>query len=1033
MASDFLFKGSISEYDQGLSKLLGLEDRRQRENVILIPSESIAPEPVKEAMSSNFANIYAEGYPRAESRNLSQEEILDIPAELATFRRYSDPRYYKGVEYANILEALARRRAAELFAANNISPEELYINVQPLSGSPANIAVYGALLEPGDTIMGLDLNHGGHLTHGSKVSRSGKNYNIVSYGVDPESELLDYEVIENIAVDSKPKLIVAGFTAYSRVIDWIKFRAIADKCGAYLMADIAHISGLVAAGVHPSPIGIADVVTTTTHKSLCGPRGAMIMTHRAELARGIDRSVFPGEQGGPHLNSIAAMAVALGLASQDQFHQLMIKVVENASRLAEKLSERGLRIVAKKSENHMLMIDTKTIQNEGVHLSGDMAARILDVAGIVTNRNTIPGDKSAFRTSGVRMGTVWISQLGYGSDEVDQLATAIADVLEGCKPFYYRSRTGRKLLRSKVEGGALQKGRKIVEQLTGFETSDGHANSFLVRGKDAQNFLNFAMTSDVLSMEDGQSQPTSILTSDQNVGGTLLKHNDQRYSLYLENGAPAGKIRQWLQDLSDGYIKFDDVFAKLPGPVVVEFEESPDSIGSHHSASRGVDLAKPYFIGCVDRTPDLQDLPPFEWHDEESADLLKTSLHDVHVQLGGRMIPFAGWDMPVWYSSVGEEHAAVRTGAGLFDVSHMGVFQASGPHAANFLNLVTTNDIYDLPVGRSQYTFLLLPSGQVIDDLLIYRMADDKFMMVVNAANNDKDWSWLNKVNNGEVLIDHQRPWSKNMHPCMLKDLRHSQCGKDMRVDLALQGPSSRDILLDICEDNLFAEQIEGVPWAGLVEGKLSGIDVIISRTGYTGERVAFELFVHPDKSPDLWNLLLDAGEERGLLPCGLAARDSTRTEAGLPLYGHELAGPLALNPADAGFASYAKLWKPFFIGRRDFIEHERKRKGVIIRFRMNEKAVRRPELGDPVVDRRGKIVGTVTSCAIDTEGYFSGLAYVLVSISEVGGQLALYQTGGGKRKIRTPESFELGSKMPIPDLFTIQSRFPRRGKKSNK
>ncbi|MCI0730597.1 MAG: serine hydroxymethyltransferase, partial [Chloroflexi bacterium] len=466
MANDYIFRGNARELDPELSRLVDREDQRQAETVILIASESACPAAVQEMMATDFSNVYAEGYPRPESRLQGQGEILDLEAELAHYRRYSDPRYYKGVEYADVLEALARRRAAELFATNGVSPDDLYVNVQSLSGSPANIAVYSALLEHGDTIMGLDLNHGGHLTHGSKISRSGKAYNAVSYTVDLETEQLDYEAIEAQARQVRPKLIVAGFTAYPLIVDWQRFKAIADNCGAYLMADIAHISGLVVAGVHPSPIGIADVVTTTTHKSLCGPRGAMILTHRKDIAGKVDRSVFPGEQGGPHLNTIAAMALAFKLAKTEQFRALQQRVVRNAACLANKLAERGLRIVAGGSENHLLLIDTKSVSHDGVHLSGDMAARILDVAGIVTNRNTIPGDKSAFASTGIRIGTVWISQLGYGDAEMDLLAEAIATVLKGCQPFTYDALGGKEQLRAKVDYAALQRGRTIVRQLT---------------------------------------------------------------------------------------------------------------------------------------------------------------------------------------------------------------------------------------------------------------------------------------------------------------------------------------------------------------------------------------------------------------------------------------------------------------------------------------------------------------------------------------------------------------------------------------
>ncbi|MCB0032743.1 MAG: hypothetical protein KDE51_01890, partial [Anaerolineales bacterium] len=344
MSNDFVFRGRIADLDPELHELLEREKTRQEKTIILIPSESAAPEAVEEAMSSKFGNVYAEGYPRESSRQQTEAEITDFEKELALYRRNSDPRYYKGVEYADVLEALARRRAAELFAANGVSPDNLYVNVQPLSGGPANSAVYTALLKPGDTIMGLKLADGGHLSHGAPVNRSGIVYNSVSYLVDPQTEQLDYDAIEKQALEVKPKIIVAGFSAYPLIIDWQRFRAIADKVGAYFHADIAHISGLVAAGVHPSPIGIADTVMTTTHKSLCGPRGAMIMTHRKDLAGKIDRAVFPGEQGGGHFNTIGALAMALKLAQSDQFKQLQQQIVENAARLAEKLAERGLRI-----------------------------------------------------------------------------------------------------------------------------------------------------------------------------------------------------------------------------------------------------------------------------------------------------------------------------------------------------------------------------------------------------------------------------------------------------------------------------------------------------------------------------------------------------------------------------------------------------------------------------------------------------------------------------------------------------------------
>jgi glycine hydroxymethyltransferase len=1030
MSSDFIFKGTAAELDPELNQLVHFEDRRQQEKIILIPSESIAPPSVRELMSSNFGNIYAEGYPRQKSRMQTEGEILDFASELAYFRRHSDPRYYKGVEYADILEALTRRRAAELFVANGIGVDDIYVNVQPLSGSPANIAVYSALLEPGDTIMGLDLIHGGHLTHGSKVSRSGKIYNVVSYQVDLETERLDYDAIELLAMETRPKLIIAGYTAYPLIVDWRRFREIADKCGAYLMADIAHISGLVAAGMHPSPIGIADVVTTTTHKSLCGPRGAMILTHRQDVSRKVDKAVFPGEQGGPHLNTIAALALALKLANTDQFRALMKRVVNNASRLATKLADQGLRIVSGGSENHLLMLDMKSITHNGVSLSGDMASRILDVAGIVTNRNTIPGDKSAFRATGVRFGTVWISQLGYGDDEVDLLAEAIATILKGCKPFAYMGKSGRPLLRSKVEAAALERGRNIVTELTDTSRPVSKVDTIEVRGEVAQEFLQYALTNDVTSLSDGEGQATHVIGPDFDVDGQLHQISTERFILRLhKEGRPVDQVVGWLQDLSDGYVLFQDLYAKLPGPIVATPIESPPSIPRLATGAVTYEDDKPFFVGYNNRTSAKPPRPEFEWSELEEAPIQYTKLHDIHISMGGRMVPFGGWDMPVWYSSVSDEHAAIRETAGLFDVSHMGVLEASGPHAAAFLNFVTTNDIRTLDVGQSHYTYLLFPDGSVVDDLLIYRRGTEKFMLVVNAANNDKDWAWLTAVNEGRVKIDQRRPWSRILNPTTLRDLRDPQWGKDCLVDIALQGPRATDILLKMCDDFDLAQQIKELPWAGLTEGSLAGFDLVISRTGYTGERVAYELFVHPERTPDFWQALIEAGDEFGLKPCGLAARDSTRTEAGLPLYGHELDGPLNLNPADAGFGSYVKLWKPFFIGRESYINHGKEKDRNIIRFRMDEKGVRRPELGDPVLDKRGKIIGSVTSCAIDSDGYLLGQAVVPFEMSNPGTSIAIYQLGGGKRSLRIPANIKLGSRLPLPDRATVLTRFPKRRK----
>ncbi|MBN2388774.1 MAG: serine hydroxymethyltransferase, partial [Anaerolineales bacterium] len=385
--SDYLFRGSLADLDPEVHELCQIEAERQARKLILIPSESQAPLAVREAMGSAFQNIYAEGYPDEETRFMNEAEILDYPARLADFRRNSDPRYYKGTEYVNAVEALARRRCAEAFAANNVKPEQIYVNVQALSGAPANNAVYAALVQPGETVMGMNLLHGGHLTHGSSVNRSGKYYNIVHYGIDPHNEQINYDDIMALAREHKPRMIIAGTSSYPWVPDWQKFRQIADAAEATLLADISHLGGLVAAGVIPSPVGYAHVITSTTHKSLDGPRGAIILTTDPALARKIDRAVFPGEQGGPHVQTFAALALAFKLARTKQFEQLQRQTLKNALAISERLKERGLRIPYGGTNSHMLNVDCTSVKGpDGTALSGDQAARILDLVGIVVNR-----------------------------------------------------------------------------------------------------------------------------------------------------------------------------------------------------------------------------------------------------------------------------------------------------------------------------------------------------------------------------------------------------------------------------------------------------------------------------------------------------------------------------------------------------------------------------------------------------------------------------------------------------------------------
>ncbi len=1038
---DFLFRGNLAELDPDVAELIRHETARQERYLILIPSESSVPHAVREALSSPFHNIYAEGYPLDETRTLTQAEILDYNARLPEYRRYSDKRYYKGTEYADIVEALARRRAAELFATAKYPAEKLFVNVQPLSGAPANTAVFSGLINVGDTIMGLDLLQGGHLTHGSPVARSGKQYHAVSYSVDPQTELLDYDAIRARALEHKPKIIIAGYTSYPYAPDWQKFADIAHEVGAYLMADIAHVAGLVIAGEFPNPVGIADVVTFTAHKTLAGPRGAVIITHRSDVANKVDRAVFPGEQGGPHVHAIAALAVALRLAYTDQFKELQRQTVRNAVRLASGLTERGIRVAYGGTDTHLLLIDCKSIVGaDGTPLSGDQAARILDLAGIVTNRNTIPGDPSALRASGVRIATPWITQRGFGEAEIDRLGDLIADLLHACVPFGYMGKK-RTEPRAKVDFETLMRVKQGVRDLAasvGIDTNAGEesyphfyyadtdagdgAYTLAVRSiqgyASAGSFLNTALTSDVLALQPGSQQPTSVLDADGSVlANGLLERNaaegqyGDSYLLHVENNA--GKVAEWLRALSDGFtlIDHDDAYAKAPGPVDVQVvgKSSAKIDGANGVAN------KAYFVGANRLELSGEPLPEFTWTDVAPETLLYTPLHGLHVELGAKMAEFAGYDMPLWYSSVSEEHLAVRKGAGIFDVTHMGAFDAQGEGAAAFLDAVTTNEVSALALGESHYTYLLDVHGVPIDDLMIYRVGGERYLIVVNASNNDKNWAWLNAVKHGTVQIDAAHPKRKfeGGDRFTLRDLRAESSGADRRVDVALQGPTSKSLLLALGGTDGDKRKIEALAWAGVALVTLGGFDLIVSRTGYTGERIAYELFVHPDQAAALFKKLV----ELGAVPTGLAARDSLRTEAGLPLYGHELGGDARYNPADAGFGNYVKLWKPFFVGKAAFIAHERERDGEITRFRLAAKGGRPPHPGDTLVDSSGVEVGVVTSCSIDVEGFMLGQAYVRESAHAEGTQV-------GVRSLRAKAG-------AAPTPAVILSRFPSRKKQS--
>ena len=380
--------------DKILKEALQDEELRQKHNIELIASENFVSKDVLELQGSILTNKYAEGYP--------------------------NKRYYGGCKYIDVFEEKAREYAKELFNCK-------YANVQPHSGSSANMAVYKALLNPGDKVMGMNLSHGGHLTHGHPINFSGLEYEIVAYNLNPETEVLDYEEIKKLALETKPKMIIAGASAYSRIIDFEKFREIADSCNAYLMVDMAHIAGLVATNLHPSPLPYADVVTTTTHKTLRGPRGGMILTNNEEIAKKIDKIIFPGIQGGPLMHVIGAKAQCFYEALQPEFKEYQINVLKNIKALSNKLKEEGFRIVSGGTDNHLILVDVK----ESLGITGKEAEEILDSVNITCNKNTIPNEtESPSKTSGIRLGSPAMTTRGFMEEEFIKVGEFIAKALK---------------------------------------------------------------------------------------------------------------------------------------------------------------------------------------------------------------------------------------------------------------------------------------------------------------------------------------------------------------------------------------------------------------------------------------------------------------------------------------------------------------------------------------------------------------------------------------------------------------------------
>lgn len=971
-----------------------IERERQWRKLIMIPSESICHPGAAVVLSSEMGHVYAEGLPGP----ILCREPREVTADDALFQgwqtRLSDRRFYKGTVNANRVELIAQARIAEVFANLKGSPkaDEIYVNVQALSGAAANLAIYEALLKHGDRMMGLDLSHGGHLTHGSRFNFSGKTYEVQSYGIDPATRKLDYDRIRARVKEFTPNILIGGASSYPWDFDWAALRSIADEVGAYLLADIAHLSGMVAAGECNNPLPHAHVVMFTTHKTLCGPRGAVILTAMPDLAKKIDMAVFPGMQGGPHMNSIAAIGrlFELILEGYEDFCAFQLKTLANATFFADCLKEEGFAIEYGGTNTHMLLVDLKKLPVKGeTYLDGEIASRLLEVAGIVCNKNVLPGDEKASRASGLRFGLPWLTQRGVTRAQLREIAGIIKAALERVETVFVWSPPGEKKCRGRLPAGVLetcaQRALAIAEALpyppkpaqsreAGRRRTKLEGRSALVlRGESVRLALEELLTARM--PVDGSPVHAQMLRADgteiDDVVAAQLECDGMRERwLMLVHEERLQAVRRWLEGLSDGYLLFDnsDLQQKLHGPFVAEEIDAaslPDSIVNAVKAlpeEPSVSLTKPFFIGqrVLFGAGNLLPKEKYEYKPQELP-LRRTVLNRLHHELGAKMAPFAGWEMPIQYATgILAEHRAVRTAAGLFDVSHMSVLEVSGPDAQPFMEALTVNCVAHLGPGDAQYSSLLYVDGTHVDDIYVYRVERDRYMIVVNASNAERVKDWIAAVSSRRYVIDEAMPAKQMDGRVSFRDLR--EAGPDSLIDLAFQGPLSRHVLQLIADTTEDRARIERVAPNTITSVKLATLPVHVGRTGYTGERIGFEIYVHPDNAPKLWNALLEAGKPLGVLPAGLGARDSTRVEAGLPLFGHDLEGEYSISLTEAGYGFIVRLHVPFFIGRNRYMARAARSRRHLLRLRGIGRRTLRP--GHLILDDSGKVAGQVTSFA---------------------------------------------------------------------
>ncbi|MGD9498498.1 MAG: hypothetical protein AB7Y46_19545, partial [Armatimonadota bacterium] len=868
-----------------------------------------------------------------------------------------------GPDLPQQVRQVAARLCAERCSTAEVPPERLHAVLHPITEVQALAAVGRAATAEGAVILDAGV-------RSTALPAAGRTIVPAAQPSGGAQAPLHYDHLRRLLAEHRPRLLIAGGDRCPVVPEWALLRELCDELeDCLLVAELGQTAGLVIGAAVPSPVGLADAVTFTTHGTLLGPPGAGLLTGDHDLARAVARALGPAEAG-LHSGWMPAVAVAMAEAADEAFRALQAQIRPNARALCDALRAEGIEPAWGGTQTHLCLIEPAGADDEAAPPPAWLA-RVLEAIGLAGAQ---AGELLA-------LGATWLTQRGAGEDEMRHLGSLLGATLRrtrrvvcsGLRPSEPQGRIALEDLMA-VRAGA----RALIDRLNPFEGAErgaapaeltahplfavGELAALEVCGGRAAAFLEQAATIRLAGLVEGEGRHALLLDPAGTVIDDVLvvRAASERWLVYA-HAARRERVAAWLEGLAAGVALCDaedpygstraaasvlelgaagagagDAQARLRAGLPAWDEQTRVDAVALCGRGRGelLDLTKPWFVGqsvveqAVQAPPAL---PRFDLTAEEPGQPLLTPLAGEHERLGARMIDFAGWRMPVWYSSVAEEHAAVREAAGLFDIAHMGLIEIAGPGATEFLEAVATNRAEECPVGGCQYTCLLGTDGLPIDDIIIFRRATDDFLAVVNAANAGRVWAWLQAVHAGSCRIDERFPHHRIGADITLRDLKALEAGDDRLVGMALQGPASAQVLHRLRQGPRAAAPFRALGRFEFTQDRFARIATLISRTGYTGEALGYELFVHPDAAPELWRAILEAGADLGVRPAGLGARDSTRIEAGLPLFGHELAGPHQITPAGAGYARFVRCDKPFFVGRDALLGRERERTSRVV------------------------------------------------------------------------------------------------------